>query len=55
MVMGSFQSASMTKNSTNRIEPISAPKIQKLVLCVKFLKEVIWTSLIHVETKLHTS
>jgi hypothetical protein len=37
MVMGSSRNASMTKNSTNGIEPISAPKIRKLVLCVKKL------------------
>jgi hypothetical protein len=37
MVMGSLRNAFMTKNSTNGIEPISAPKIRKLVLCVKKL------------------
>jgi len=37
MVMGSSWNVSMTKNSTNGIEPISALKIQKLVLCVKKL------------------
>ncbi len=37
MVMGSCWNASMTKNSTNGIEPINAPKIWKLMLCVKKL------------------
>jgi len=53
MVLRSFKSAFATKDFINGIKPINAPRIHKPMLGVKNLMEVIWTSPIHVEIKLH--